>query len=231
MTTPVRTALLTALVACATAAAAEPTPTPAPAQLTSFQLPLADGTTGTAIFLPAPNGQAWLTISSPAGQLSTWLLTTTTPRPVPTPPTPPPPTPPPLAASQLIIVSDGPATNTTWKSPAVAAALTARGITTSQYTIQQVADPATDDAALRWIGRSAGHALPWAALAANDGSIIWNGSPPIADSAWLALLSNPTGRPATPPTPKPTKPDRTSQPVPCNGPTCLVPQPKKGRRR
>ena len=89
------TFLLTVLLAAPTPHCTAKTPAIAPGQ--PFTVPLADKTTGQAVLLPAPNGQAWLVFSTPTGQIGLWTMSPGMPTTPPTPPAPPvPPVNPPI---------------------------------------------------------------------------------------------------------------------------------------
>jgi hypothetical protein len=72
-----------------------------PAIRSGFTIPLADGTSGTAVILPIDANQSWLVYADSTGLLGSYLLSTPPapiPTPIPTPsptpsPTPPPPVP------------------------------------------------------------------------------------------------------------------------------------------
>jgi hypothetical protein len=180
---------IAALVACATGAAcgADPAPTPALRPLVPFAVPFADQTNGIAVAIPGPSGTTWLLTIPPVGGIGIYALTAAAPGPQPEPPPTPPPTPPPVAASQLIVITDGPPKTKPWATTIVTAELTRRAISVHTWTIQDVTDPATPDVALRWIGKTAGRPLPWAMLAGQDGTIVWQGQPPATDAEWLKI--------------------------------------------
>jgi hypothetical protein len=79
--------LLTFCLFCSTTFAADPTP--APQQ--RFTLPLSDGTTAQAVFLPAPDDAFYLVYPTASGQLVIMNVIPTEPNPEPVPPDPVPP--------------------------------------------------------------------------------------------------------------------------------------------
>lgn len=79
--------MLTAILLCMSAIAADPTP--APQQ--RFALPLSDGTTAQAVFLPAPDDAFYLVYPTKSGQLVFMHVIQGDPNPDPVPPDPVPP--------------------------------------------------------------------------------------------------------------------------------------------
>jgi len=158
---------------------------------------LTDKTTATAVLLPTQDGDAWLVYATKTGLIGLYRLTATLPpQPEPTPPVPPvPPTPPPAKPTALIIITDTPTNQGTWTTPATARLLASRGISTTNYAISYVNDPNYSDVVgLKWIGKSAGNATPYAFLVDAAGTTTWSGAVPASDDAWAAILN---AQPAT----------------------------------
>lgn len=166
--------------------------TPAPAANKEFNLPLADGTTGTALILPTSEGQAYLVYTTPTGKLGSYLMKTgTTPNPV-----DPPPTPTPTPTRLTIAIVEDPAT-TTAQQRAILAAPAWRGLANEQHAFLGIipndlkeAKTGQPPALLApFLNRSKGHALPWVMLYDSAGNLFWEGPLPTTAQAMTALLT------------------------------------------
>jgi hypothetical protein len=165
--------------------------TVAPAILTKFALPLADQTIREAIFLPSPNGQAYLVYATSTGQLGLWTLTPTNPPPAPepTPPTPPPP------QKLLIAVVENP-TTTTLEQRAVLAAPTWREIATEKHVFfgiipNDVIEKGTGKppaSLVPFLDRAKEHTLPWCMFFTQRGEIVWEGQIPATAKELIDLI-------------------------------------------
>jgi len=185
-------------------------PAPPPATATPFMIPLADNTTATAVVLPGPDNASWLVYATATGQLAYYNLSPTSPGPVPPlPPVPPvPPVPPPGRPAALIIITDEPEPFGTWTTATVQKILAAKQLTATNYAISSINDPAYDDVnGLKWIGKSAGNATPYAFLIDATGKQLWAGTAPTNDAQWAAVLNTST-RKAEDPCPTQCKPKK-----------------------
>lgn len=189
--------LMVLAILIATASHADQNPIPAPAIGTSFSLPLSDGTTAQALFLPAPAGQTYLVYSTKTGQIGLLTTTTTTPNsptpepnPPPVPPAPPTPPQPPVPKSVTVTtVTD---TEPARLQPDIAATLATTASTYQAFTVAEVAADTPDPNAMRWIGRTAGKTRPYTFVSRDDDTIIWEGQTPTSSAAWTAALSGET---------------------------------------
>lgn len=170
--------------------------TPAPATLTQFQMPLADATTATAAFLPTQDGQAWLIYATPTGKLGLYLLSSTTPNPIPpTPPNPPiPPTP--IPQRLTIAIVEDPQT-TTNEQRQVLANPTWRKLATEKHDFRgiipiDVIEKGTGKppASLApFLDRAKGHNLPWCMLCTTAEVILWEGQLPTTAKELTSLIT------------------------------------------
>lgn len=166
----------------------------------TFSVPLTDGTTAPA---RAENidGKARLTIIAGGQFLDLQLLawgTGPTPNPPipptppgpPVPPTPPtPPVPPVSIPAALVVITESPTASGSWTSQTITAVLARGGITTYNYAISSVSDASYSDlTGLRWIGKSAGKATPYAFLVDASGKVLWEGAAPTTDAGWIEAL-------------------------------------------
>lgn len=163
---------------------------PLPQPALPFHLPIADGTSATAVYLPTADGQASIVYATKNGHLG--LLTITSkPNPTPTP-TPPPEPPKPVQLSIVTVSETTPA-----ELPAdVKSKLAETRGTYHAFTVAMVAIDEPPTNALRYIGLSAGKSYPYTFLVDVDGKIHWQGPTPSTAAAFLELLSSP--KPAAP---------------------------------
>jgi len=167
----------------------------------TFPLPLKDGTTANAAFLPTQNGQAYLVYATSTGQLGSYLLTPTNspnpqpPAPTPTPPAPPPPPPaPPLGtASRLIAIGETQEPNLPAKLTTL---LAEKHITTQTYSVAQVQNPNTPPTALHWIGLTAGKPYPYGFLLTASAAILWQGPIPTNPDDAISIFNRYSPQPA-----------------------------------
>lgn len=165
--------------------------TPAPAPTTQFPLPLADGTSATAQFLPTQNGAGWLVYATSSGKLATYYLTPTQPGPQPIPPTPVPPTPTKLT---IAIVEDPATTSQTQRS--VLCEPTWRKLATEKHDFvgiipNDVIDKRTGQPPPRlapFLDRAKLHNLPWIMFSDSAGVIVWEGQVPTSALELTKLL-------------------------------------------
>ena len=166
---------------------------PPPAQGLRFALPLADGSTAEAMFLPTPGTATQIVYATTSGKLGLWP-TTTPPNPEPTPAPKPPPTP--DVPSVVVTIS---ATEAETLPAEIAAYIAANGGSYSGFTVAMVATEKPPPDALKWIGRAAGKNLPYSFIATREGKIIVEGPTPASAAAWLQFWENKTTRAASPP--------------------------------
>jgi hypothetical protein len=174
------------------ALAVDPAPnaTPAPAIRTQFVLPLADGTSATAVCLPGQSGQLLLVYIA-GGKLVTGSIVldgspitppVVDPPPVVVPPIVVPPIVPPVdpvgKPAALIVITDKSVSNPIWKSSEVVSFLNAKKLPpTYEYNLSLVDDPNADPNALKWIGKSAiaNNAYPYYFWVTEKGEILEQG--------------------------------------------------------
>jgi hypothetical protein len=179
--------------------AADPPPTPAPACRIAFLLPLADGTTASAVCLPGANGQTLLVYVA-GGKLATGAILLDGVTPLPPIITPPPIVVPPVIppidpvgkVRALIVVTDQPIANPAWKASEVTSFLSKAGLPPPyEYNLALVADPNADPTALKWIGKSAiGNAsYPFFFVVTDKGEILEQGPLTLKAAELAALMS------------------------------------------
>ena len=180
--------------------------TPAPATQTQFTLPLANKTSAAAVLLPTQAGQAYLVYATPTGKIGLYLLTSTTPDPipplppepppVPPPPVPPPPVPPvPVPQRLTIAIVEDPATTTveqrqvladpTWRNLA-AEKHDFRGIIPADVIEKGTGKPPASLAP--FLDRAKLHALPWCMFTTTAGVILYEGPLPTTAAELIAII-------------------------------------------
>lgn len=169
--------------------------TPAPATHSRFQLPLTDGTTASAVFLPTLNGQAYLVYATPTGKLGLYLVTPTEPSPTPEPPVPPLPPLPPVPQRLTIVIVEDPARTTqaqrsiladpTWRELAKQKH-DFRGIAPKDLISKETGKPPTD--LQLFLARAPADRLPWILFATSSGAILYEGPLPATAAALTELI-------------------------------------------
>lgn len=152
---------------------------PIPVASVPFAIPLSDGTTTSAVILPAPENSAYLVFATAPNRLQVWRLT---------PPTDPvtPPDPAPAAPRLIVTVTETiPAEIPT----AIAAYIASTGSQYRAFTVAMVAQRDPPQSSLSWIGKTAGKKYPYTFVATDAGRILWRGSTPTTDAEWQEALT------------------------------------------
>jgi len=169
--------------------------TPAPATQTQFTLPLANKTSAAAVLLPTQAGQAYLVYATPTGKIGLYLLTSTTPDPI--PPLPPEPPVPPVPGPQRLTIAivEDPATTTveqrqvladpTWRNLA-AEKHDFRGIIPADVIEKGTGKPPASLAP--FLDRAKLHALPWCMFTTTAGVILYEGPLPTTAAELIAII-------------------------------------------
>jgi len=164
---------------------------PAPTPCQPFTIPLSDGTTGQALFLPITEGRAYLVYSTSAGQLASYTLTPTNPTPPPDPVPPPPPIPVKLTIAivenpQLTSLADRQTlADPTWRKWA-----TEKhdfiGIIPNDLIDKRTGQPPPRLAP--FLDRARSHNLPWIMFTNPAGVIVWEGQVPTTATELTNLI-------------------------------------------
>jgi hypothetical protein len=154
-------------------------------------LPLADGSTAQARFLPTHDGEAWLVYATKSGKLGTYYLTPKDPGPQPNPIPPVPPVP----TKLTIAIVEDPArttqaerqvlTDPAWRTPA-AAKHNLLGIIPNDLIDKETGQPPPRLAP--FLDRAKMHNLPWIMLTDQAGTIIWEGQVPTTAAELINLI-------------------------------------------
>lgn len=165
--------------------------TPTPINLQSFPLPLSDGTTGTAVFLPMPDGSAYLVVTTTTGKVGFWTLTQTNPTP---PPDPVPPTPLPDDKLTLVIVEDP--VKTTAQQRALLSDDAWRDFVSAKHSLIGIIPNDVKDAKTGqrppvlapFLGLADGQPLPWIMLYNSKGKLVYQGPLPDSSEEIISLI-------------------------------------------
>lgn len=165
--------------------------TPVPANEVQFQMPLSDGTTGTAMFCWMPDGNGICVISSPSGKIALLRFTKGILPPIIDPPQPPDPKPQKLTIG---IVEDVRATTLSEKEVLIDKAW--RDLALKDHTfvgiiphdLKEKSTAPVKPLLLPFLERAKGKRLPWVIMLGEGTIIAWDGPLPATPAEMTALI-------------------------------------------